>query len=77
MPEAFILFKTQPSHEREVYSALDSHSNVAELHVLYGEYDLLVRVTAKDSKELTSYLMQDFRQIEGVRDTQTLIAVDY
>lgn len=77
MPEAFILFKTQPSHEREVYFALDSHSNVAELHVLYGEYDLLARVTAKDSKELTSYLMQDFRQIAGVRDTQTLIAVDY
>ncbi|MGY8702120.1 MAG: Lrp/AsnC family transcriptional regulator [Candidatus Poseidoniales archaeon] len=77
MPEAFILFKTQPSHEREVYFALDNHSNVAELHVLYGEYDLVARVTAKDSKELTSYLMQDFRQIDGVRDTQTLIAVDY
>ena len=73
MPEAFILFKTQPSHERDVYFALDSHSNVAELHVLYGEYDLL----ARDSKELTSYLMRDFRQIAGVRDTQTLIAVDY
>ena len=77
MPEAFVLFKTQPSHEREVYFALDGHDNVAELHVLYGEYDLLARVTAAGSKELTNYLMQDFRQIPGVRDTQTLIAVDY
>ena len=76
MPEAFILFKTQPSHEREVYSALDSHSNVAELHVLYGEYDLLVRVSADSAKNLTSMLMSEFRQIEGVRETQTLIAVE-
>ena len=57
--------------------ALDKHENVAELHVLYGEYDLIARVTAPDAKALTGFLMQDFRLIEGVRDTQTLIAVDY
>ncbi len=77
MPEAFVLFKTQPSKERDVYFALDGHENVAELHVLYGEYDLLARVSASDQKTLTSYLMHEFRLIEGVSDTQTLIAVDY
>jgi len=77
MPEAFVLFKTQPSMERDVYFALDLHKNVAELHVLYGEYDLLALVSAPDHKSLTSFLMQDFRLIDGVSDTQTLIAVDY
>ena len=77
MPEAFVLFKTQPSMERDVYFALDLHENVTELHVLYGEYDLLALVSAPDHKSLTSFLMQDFRSIDGVSDTQTLIAVDY
>lgn len=77
MPEAFVLFKTQPSKERDVYFALDLHDNVTELHVLYGEYDLLALVSAPDHKSLTSFLMQDFRLIDGVSDTQTLIAVDY
>ena len=76
MPEAFVLFKTEPSCEREVYLALTNHENVAEVHALYGEYDLLVRVSADSAKVLTSMLMGEFRQIEGVRETQTLIAVE-
>ena len=77
MPEAFVLFKTLPSHEREVYLALSGHKAIAEAHALYGEFDLLVRVSSEDAGELTSMLMREFRQIAGVKETQTLIAVEY
>ncbi len=77
MPEAFVLFKTEPSREREVYVALSENSTVAEVHALYGEFDLLVRVSSKNAKDLTNMLMREFRAIAGVRETQTLIAVDY
>jgi DNA-binding Lrp family transcriptional regulator len=77
MPEAFVLFKTQPAHEREVYLSLMEHSAVAEVHALYGEFDLLVRLSADNAQDLARMLMTDFRQIEGVKDTQTLIAVEY
>lgn len=76
MPEAFVLFKTEPACEREVYLALANHDNVAEVHALYGEYDMLVRVSADSAKILTSMLIGEFRQIKGVRETQTLIAVE-
>ena len=77
MPEAFVLFKTLPSKERDVYLALTNHESVSEVHALYGEYDLIVRISAKDSTTLSGMLMTEFRQIEGIKDTQTLIAVDY
>jgi len=77
MPEAFVLFKTLPARELEVYQTLSNHESVAEVHALYGEYDLLVRVTSEDSGKLSSMLMSDFRQISGVKDTQTMIAVEY
>jgi DNA-binding Lrp family transcriptional regulator len=77
MPEAFVLFKTEPSREREVYVALSENSAVAEVHALYGEFDLLVRVSSGDAKDLTKMLIREFRAISGVRETQTLIAVDY
>ncbi|MBT61370.1 MAG: AsnC family transcriptional regulator [Euryarchaeota archaeon] len=77
MPEAFVLFKTQPAHEREVYLALMENDAVAEVHALYGEFDLLVRLSAEDSKSLAAMLIADFRKITGVKDTQTLIAVEY
>ena len=77
MPEAFVLFKTLPARERDVYQTLTDHSAVAEVHALYGEYDLLVRVSSEDARKLSGMLMSDFRQIDGVKDTQTLIAVEY
>ena len=77
MPEAFVLFKTLPSQERNVYLALTNHSSVAEVHALYGEYDLIIRVGAENSSKLSRMLMTEFRQIEGIKDTQTLIAVEY
>ena len=77
MPEAFVLFKTQPAQEREVYLSLMEHSAVAEVHALYGEFDLIVRLSVDNSQNLTEMLMTDFRQIKGVKDTQTMIAVEY
>ena len=77
MPEAFVLFKTLPARERDVYQTLTDHSAVVEVHALYGEYDLLVRVSSEDARKLSGMLMGDFRQIDGVKDTQTLIAVEY
>jgi DNA-binding Lrp family transcriptional regulator len=77
METAFILLKTEPSREREVYSALIEVPEVVETHALYGEYDLLAIVECDTSKNLTSILMEKLRQIEGVRETETLIAVDY
>ncbi len=76
MPDAFVLFKTEPTHERDVYMALSDHEGVAEVHALYGEFDLLVRISSPNSKELSQMLMQTFRRIDGVKETQTLIAVE-
>ena len=77
MPEAFVLFKTLPARERDVYQTLSNHESVVEVHALYGEYDLLVRLSAENSASLSGMLMRDFRQIDGVKDTQTMIAVEY
>ena len=77
MPEAFVLFKTMPTRERDVYLSLSNYEAVAEVHVLYGEFDLLVRVSSDNSNELSEMLVQDFRPMDGVRETQTMIAVDY
>ena len=77
MQSAFVLFKTSPTHERDVYLALSEMDAVQETHALYGEYDLIARIHAKDSNSLTKLLLSDLRSIAGVTETQTLVAVDY
>ena len=63
MPEAFVLFKTMPTRERDVYLSLSNYEAVAEVHVLYGEFDLLVRVSSDNSNELSKMLVQDLSLI--------------
>ena len=77
MDTAFILLKTEPGREKDVYSALSSIAEVRETHALYGEYDLLALIECDNSKDLTSIIMGKMRQIGGVKETETLIAVDY
>ena len=77
MGTAFILIKTVPGMERDVYLALSDLECVLEVHVLYGEHDLITRIGAADSTELAKILLGTFRTIEGIRDTETLITVDY
>ena len=77
MAEAFVLFKTLPAMELAVYQTLTSNASVVEVHALYGEFDLLARVSSDDSRKLSTMLINELRQINGVKDTQTLIAVEY
>ena len=74
---AFVLLKTEPSRERDVYMALTAHDEVVETHALYGEFDLIAMVQAGDQESLTRLLVHDLRLIEGVKETQTMIAVEY
>lgn len=73
---AFVLIKTKPMKEAEVYRALLGLENVVETHVVYGEYDLAARIDFKDEKEMSKILIGDFRNILGVEQTETLIAVE-
>ncbi len=77
MPAAFVLFKTEPSLERDVFLALSNMDSIIETHALYGEYDLVARVDAENGKILTELLMNKLRTISGVKETETLIVVDY
>ena len=77
MDTAFVLFKTEPSRERDVYLALSELDSIVETHALYGEYDLLACVTCEDAKELTTLLIEELRSIDGVLESQPLIAVDF
>ena len=77
MPEAFVLFKTLPSRERDVYLTLSNHESVVEVHALYVQYDQIVRHRSTKSVKKKSKLITYFRQKNGEKETQTLIAVEY
>ena len=68
----YVLINIAPTHEQDVFNKLSKASDIIEIHPLFGEYDLLVKIEAKDYEKLGSIIINKIRSIEGVIDTKTL-----
>ena len=72
MALGFVLVKVEPGGEGAVRRALEKVEGLAEAFPLFGEYDFIVKVEARDFDELGRRIIQGIRSIKGVRSTETL-----
>ncbi|MFP3318354.1 MAG: Lrp/AsnC ligand binding domain-containing protein [Thermoplasmata archaeon] len=77
MAIGFVLISTAPGKEHEVYDELRKIKEIIELHPLFGEYDLIAKVEAKDFNELGKIVVDKIRSIPGVIDTKTLTGIKF
>ena len=69
---AFILCVVQPGSEEDVMEKISNMKNVIEVHELYGEYDMIVKVNVKELGEL-DILTSSIRRVPGVQMSSTMI----
>jgi DNA-binding Lrp family transcriptional regulator len=77
MAIGFILINVAPTHEHEVYNKLLKIPQIVELHPLFGEYDLIAKIDAKDFEELGTIIVNKIRSIIGILDTKTLTGLTF
>jgi DNA-binding Lrp family transcriptional regulator len=77
MPIGFVLISTAPGMEHEVYKKLLEIEQIVELNPLFGEYDLIAKIEAKDLDELSHIVIEQIRKIPGVVDTKTLTSIKF
>ena len=73
---AWILISCEPGRERDVYQQLLQIPAISEVSVVYGELDLVARIDFENEKEMSKSLIGEMRHVEGIRKTETLIAVE-
>ena len=71
---AIVLIVAEPGRETEVYNELEVKPEVVEQMLLFGEYDLYVKIVCEDYALLGSVVINRIRAIEGVDSTKTLTA---
>ena len=71
----YVLIVTNPTKEKDVLKALAKIERVEESYGLFGEYDIIVKVRAKDYNDLGKVVLKRIRSIPGVLDTETLSGV--
>ncbi len=69
---AFIFCVVQPGTEEDVVEKISDMKNVIEVHVLYGEYDLITKVNVKELEDL-DILNRSIRSVPGVHMSSTMI----
>lgn len=76
MVSAVVLLNTDLGVQDEVVDNLRLIDGVEEAHALYGVYDLLVKVRAKNIDELKTVTKSRIKQVAGVTSSLTLVLHD-
>jgi DNA-binding Lrp family transcriptional regulator len=73
MAIGFALLSISPLHEKTVYDTLNTIPEVTEVHPLFGEYDILLKIECGNIDSIGDVVINKIRSIKGVMDTKTLI----
>jgi len=76
MAIGFALLSISPLHENEVYEILNDKNKIPEIvevHPLFGEFDILVKIECSDIDRVGEVVIKKIRSMKGVMDTKTLI----
>ena len=71
----FVLIRTKPRMEREVYEGLRKIPHVEELYNVFGDCDIVAKVIARDYQALGDVVVNIIRSSKGIIWTKTLVTV--
>ncbi len=75
MATGFVLISVEPGMERDVFKQIIKLKNLVDVHLLFGEYDLIARVEAEDYNYIGDIIINQIRKIPGVISTKTLTKI--
>ena len=76
MAVGYVLINVSPGKEFEVHQQLGTLDSVLDATLLFGDYDLIVKLQAGDLSGIAAIVVENIRQIEGVIDTKTLAGAE-
>lgn len=73
---AYILITVRGENAGIVAQELTQYDQVSSVHLVYGGYDIIARIKAKNMVELREFAMQQLLKTKGIERTETLIVAD-
>ena len=70
---AYVLFKVASGTEREVAQKLIEFEEVLQADIVFGEYDVIARVSTEDLDGLQDFVSEEIRTVTNVLVTSTMI----
>jgi DNA-binding Lrp family transcriptional regulator len=76
MVTAYVLIISDSGAEKSIIDELVTIDGVEEADVIYGEYDILTKLSVADVSMLGDFILENIRPIPGVKRTSTLITAE-
>ena len=77
MAVGYVLLNVVPGKEHDVYLSLKDLESVADVTLLFGDYDLIVKLVADDLSSIATAVVESIRQIPGILDSKTLAGAEF
>ena len=75
MPTAFVFINTEPASMPEVLKKIKTVEGVKEAEMVYGVFDIIVKVKTETMEQLKQIITFKIRMLPNVLTTNTLLAV--
>lgn len=76
MVKAYVLVEVEGVEVNKVARDMTDIDEVENVHLIYGEYDILAEVKAKTLVDLKDLALEKLGKVKGVIKTSTLIVAD-
>ena len=70
---AYVLLKVSSGTERDVCQKIITFNEVMQADIIFGEYDVIAKISAPDLDALEDFLSQKIRNVPSVILTSTMI----
>jgi DNA-binding Lrp family transcriptional regulator len=71
--QAYVLFKVSSGSERDVCKRIAEFDEVLFAGIIYGEYDVIAKISVSDMQALEEFLSVKMRKVPSVLVTSTMI----
>ena len=76
MVTAYIMVRVDAGKERAVLEQVRNFPEVKEAHIIYGEWDIVLKVEVDSIEGITSFVVDKLRKIDAVKLTSTMIVAE-
>ncbi len=76
MATGYVLVNVEPGKEYEVFGKAKDLDMVVDATLLFGDYDLILKLDAPSMGEIAAIVVEKVRQISGVQNTKTLAGAE-
>ena len=77
MAVGYVLVNVSPGQEYQAYQSIKDIENVVDATLLFGDYDIIVKLEADSLGIIAKTVVDTIRQVTGVTGSKTLAGAEF